>query len=177
MFELPHLAGSRERGIEVQTRLAARIPNSQALEPDSQSVAVFERLLEKHPNWILRKRPCGIYNCAGHAWASRRTAIYEQKWYERILQDDGYRRIGVSEEPSHSDLAIYFILGSRQIMHVGIVTELRWVEHSGSSSSAGQRIPWVLSKWNDASGEVLHHVNDVPFGEGNWEVSFWTDRP
>jgi hypothetical protein len=40
------------------------------------------------------------------------------------------------------------------------------------------RIPWVLSKLDSTSGEVLHHFNDVTFIEGvEHLVIFWTDRP
>lgn len=176
MLEFLRFGGSSERRIALQTRLASPIPNSQAPEPDSQSIAVFQRLLSKHPGWSLRKPPCGIYNCAGQVWASRRTAIYEQEWYERILQDDGYRRLGVGEEPSHTDLAIYLMTDTGNILHVGIVTELRQLVQFGTSRSS-QEIPWILSKWNDASGEVLHHFNDVPYEKNVWEVCFWTDRP
>ena len=177
MLELPHIAGSRGGSITLQTRLAFPIPNEQALEPDSQLVRMFQGLLAKHPRWTVRKAPCGVYNCAGHVWASRRTAVYGEEWYKKILQDDGYRLLTDPEaSPSHGDLAIYQTADSAgKFLHVGMVTHLEEIlVQSGASVSS--KWPWVLSKWNSA-GEVLHHFADVPFDNGTWEGRFWTDRP
>lgn len=137
---------------------------------------MFERLVSAHPGWEIRKRACGVYNCFGHVWASRRTAVYEESEVERILADDGYRVLASAETPLQGDLALYALVAGGDLLHVGLVVELRRISSSGGSP-LGHGAPWVLSKWNDVSGEVVHHVNDVPFPADEFSVAFWTDRP
>jgi hypothetical protein len=57
--------------------------------------------------------------------------------------------------------------------HVGRVIELR-------DSPGGLPMPWIVSKWNDWGGEVIHSVRDLPFDEAHGfdiTIEFWTDRP
>ena len=58
------------------------------------------------------------------------------------------------------DVATYWesVKPHTTFIHVGVV-EMRPSE----SRFAKSRIPWVLSKWDSTSGEVLHHCRDVPF--------------
>lgn len=175
MFEFLKLSGSSEKGIEVQTKRGTSIPNLQAPPPDARTIQVFQALLHKHRQWVLRKEACGLYNCAGHVWASRRTAIYDQPSFELILREDDYRVLLSGEAPHHGDLVLYRIAGNGNILHVGVVSELRELTVPGSLPDSATRIPWILSKWNDTTGEVLHHYRDVPWSE--YEVFFWTDRP
>jgi hypothetical protein len=175
MFELLRLTGFEEGGITLETRLRNRVDNSQAAEPDEHAVRKFRYLLSLHRGWELRKAPCGIYNCFGHVWAARRTAIYEESGVETILRDDGYRALNSSENPRQGDLALYCDSVRGSLLHVGIVCELRGLVAS-DGTSVGIAAPWILSKLNDVSGEVLHHSKDVPYGKGNFELEFWTDR-
>jgi hypothetical protein len=103
-------------------------------------------------------------------WASRRTAICELEAWRFILMDDEYRRLSDSEEPSPGDLVLYVDRQDNGFLHVGQILELReWT---------GRRVPWVLSKWNSTSGEVMHYVHDVPIRvqfDVRWE--YWSDRP
>ena len=96
MFEEIHLAGPQTRGIALQTHLGTAIENEIAVHPvPEHAVEKFRRLREQHPEWIDRKPATGIYNCFGHVWACRRTAVYD-KFDEAVLQvraDDGYRLV------------------------------------------------------------------------------------
>jgi hypothetical protein len=130
-----------------------------------------------HPAWELRNQACGIYNCFGHVWAARRTAIYDQPAVETVLRDDGYRKLSSSESTLHGDVALYFDTAHISLLHVGLVCELRTMV-TPQGAPLGNPVPWVLSKLNDVSGEVLHRSKDVPFPYGNDDVllEFWTDR-
>jgi len=176
MFELPHLAGSPASGIVLETRLRRRIRNSQAPDPDARATAIFRRLLASHRGWELRKPESGIYNCFGHVWASRRTAVYDQPGVEDILLDDGYRRLSSNESPVQGDIGIYYDSAGTSVLHVGLVSDLRRIS-SSTGAEVGAPVAWLLSKWNDASGEVLHHFRDVPWADGDFTLAFWTDRP
>lgn len=174
MFEFAALVGTPDVGIALETRKGHTIANSQSPEPSDQNRRVHASLLAKNPDWVERKPPCGVYNCFGHIWASRRTAIYDTPLIERILGDDGYRQMREDEVPFVGDLVLY---RSEQlgILHVGQIIELRELE-----GGQGQRlIPWVLSKWDDSSGEIIHHSRHVPYDAQDIEynIEYWTDRP
>lgn len=174
MFEALRLIGSDEQGIPLNTRRNRPIGNAQAPETlDGRLCRKYDLLLAQHGDrWEQRKPPCGVYNCFGHVWASRRTAIYEQTEIDKILEDDGYRLLLDSELPMQGDLILYYVDGS--LWHVGLVCELRALSLPTGMATA-QRTAWVLSKWDNSSGEVLHDWQDVPFG--GWHARFRTDRP
>ena len=174
MFEIVKLGGSRESGIALETRKRTPLRNSQAPEVDQTAIQKFQRLLQRYTGWELRKTACGLYNCFGLVWASRRTAIYDEPAVKNILQDDGYRELQNNESPSPGDVALYYDAQRKSILHVGLICELRQL-YAGSEESR-QRIPWILSKWNDTSGEVLHHFNEVPWQPNDFTVAFWTER-
>lgn len=175
MFERLKLGGSAEAGIGLETRQRTPIPNSQSPNVSSANLLKFQRLLGNHGRWELRKAACGLYNCFGHIWASRRTAIYEQSAVELILREDGYRRLRPEESPRHGDIALYYFDSQpRSLLHVGSVCELRRLVLNNVET--GAPVPWILSKWDDSLGEVLHHVNDVPWQEGEFTIAFWTER-
>jgi hypothetical protein len=173
MFEEAQLLGSTERSIVVQTRRGREVKNLIELEPGEREQRKYERLFKQYGRyWVRRKPASGVYNCAGHVWASRRTAIFEESAWEMILQDDAYRKLPSGEQPMPGDLVIYRD-SNVGFLHVGMILELR----SGITQESS-RIPWVLSKWDSTSGEVLHHVQDVPFNQQHftflWE--YWSDR-
>ena len=122
---------------------------------------------------MRRKPACGVYNCAGHVWASRRTTILEDFAWNMVLADDGYRQLDQGEPPAPGDLVIY---RDREhgFLHVGMIAELRQ-----GITAESPPIPWVLSKWDSTSGEVLHHFADVPFAKQGFAlvIECWTDRP
>ena len=119
-----------------------------------------------------RKPACGVYNCAGLAWASRRTAIYDDVDWDLIFAEDGYRKLSAGENPFLGDLVVY---REKDIgyLHVGVIVECE-------SRVGGLLIPRVLSKWDDASGEYIHWFNDAPFyHEKDYvvQLEYWSDRP
>ncbi len=172
MFENLHLFGMRQRKIVLQTRLGRPIENAQTAEPDEQDIRIFQLILANH-EWMLRKRPCGIYNCFGLIWAARRTGIYDLKGVETILQDDGYRILSAGEKPLYGDIALYFFPPpGAEIWHAGLVCELREFVKLEISP-----VPWVLSKLGPVYGEVLHKAEDVHSPQEDCYLEYWTDRP
>ncbi len=174
MFEAARLLGPTTRSIVLQTHLGNKIVNEIALAPDEGSIRKYERLLANHPHWSKRRPPYGICNCVGHVWASRRTAVYENLDSQviRVFDDDGYTALDWPRESLWlGDLVTYWDSAKRHkgFFHVGIVFEIR------SLPDGTQQIPWILSKWDDSSGEVLHHYKEVPFSD-DIEAEFWTDR-
>lgn len=171
MFELQKLQGDGERAISVQTRKGSDVRNSLGLDLTESHRRRYDLLLSRYgQNWQIRRPPSGCYNCAGHVWASRRTCIYEAEDWQLILADDGYRR---TNEPVADDLILY-VEKDQGILHIGRVLEVRAGITAGS-----RRIPWVLSKWNDWSGEVCHFEQDHPLRMPGFTVTieYWTDRP
>jgi hypothetical protein len=91
----------------------------------------------------------------------------ESELVERIFQEDGYRLVDV---PAIEDLAIYKTSDNVHVLHVGRVVRL--------DSLGSVVIPWILSKWDDSSGEDEHPERDVPYqGQGiPFRIEYWTDR-
>lgn len=174
MFEEAHLLGPTERNIVVQTRQGRSIKNSIAIEPGERERRIYERLRQPFgAGWEERKPACGVYNCAGHVWASRRTAIYEETEWHAILGDDAYRKLNDQEPPLVGDLVLYRD-SQAGFLHVAMIVEMREI------ARGSQKIPWVLSKWSDTAGEVIHHFKHCPPWEKQGlsvEVEVWTDRP
>lgn len=179
------LLGTRPRGLALQTRAGNDIPNEQALPPDTVALGTYARLAAQHQGWVQRRPACGIYNCAGHVFASRRTAVYETAHYDRILAEDQYTLLADSAEPCPGDVAVYRLRTTEAIIHVGIVVEIRTATDIPRGDQI--RVPWILSKWNDFSGECVHESHDVPFDklkatpeEGRhskaYKLEYWTDR-
>ena len=169
MFELQRLALGGGRELALETRKARRVENEVQCEPSLKHVRDFDRLVQKH-QWDVRRPPCGVYNCGGHVWASRRTGIMEDAEWDKIKDDDGYRELSNGTTPKTGDLVVYRDRQRRTYIHVAEVVELRPL--SGSSST----VPWVLSKLGACGGEVLHSCYNFP-RELVDEITFWTDRP
>lgn len=162
----------RRAGISLCTRSGVPIENEQSLPPDTVARALFDRFVttNAYQQWESRKGACGIYNCAGHVWASRRTSIYDPKVYQDVL-DEEYSQVDM---PSVGDLAVYRDSAKSDIFHIGMVMQLRRFEGVKSIVIT----PWVLSKVNDNFGEIFHSASQYStFGHENPHVSFWTDRP
>jgi len=171
MFEDYEGTFTASRSISLATHEDNPVDNEVALPPDDgsrrQALALEERFEDV---WTRRKPPCGVYNCAGHVWASRRTAIYGWGEIEKILTDDGYTKIPVRECES-GDLAFYDT--DETWIHVGrIVRKVEGTDEGIRPSTI------VLSKWDDKSGEYIHQENDVPFREDfpDYDIEYYTDR-
>ncbi len=173
MFDVQRLIGQNRQSLRLDTRAGQHIKNEVAPPPAQQSLAREQVWLNKfRAKWIKRIGPCGIYNCAGLVWASRRTAIYDDPEWDKIYQDDEYRELNGSESPMPGDLAIYSHSEVGYI-HVGQVLSLE-----PGILPTGRPIPRILSKWDDASGEYIHFPGDVPFRDHftDFQLRYWTDR-
>lgn len=179
LFEGAKLLGQTERSIPLATSAGTGIPNLVELEPDAQALRVAALFVQRHGReWKERKAAAGRYNCAGHVWASRRTAILDPAWMERILQEDGYRLLPQGELPLPDDLVLYrdcLPNGRTELLHVGRVFS---VDRDGGGAGVFPVI-WVISKWNSTSGEWMHRAFDVPYGQMGFtlQIDFVTDRP
>jgi len=174
MFEEAHRLGRTESSIVLQTKRGTSIQNTLAAAPDGAALKRQRLLLTRFgANWQERKPPAGEYNCAGQVWASRRTAVYDPALWWRIIDEDGYRLLEGAEEPVPGDVVAYVDEERDEILHVGRVVDLRPVFQGGT------RIPWVLSKWSDVSGEYFHECRDHPYERLGFKVrvAFYTDRP
>jgi hypothetical protein len=174
MFDRLEVGGTPpDQGFPLQTRSRVKIPNEQAAPPDAGQIMAYHHLVAANQSvWEQRKDACGVYNCAGHVWASRRTSIYLDRMYQEIL-DEEYTIVPAGQSPKVGDLAVYRDRPSTPIFHIGMVMELRKLVIGNNVTTT----PWVLSKMSDAFGEVLHPWNnyDTP-GHTNPHVSFWTDK-
>jgi len=170
MLEMARLIGTRPDGIILHTRLRNEVENSQSCEPDATIWARYDLFRGNHFAWVNRKPACGVYNCFGLVWASRRTSIYEESEISKILADDGYRLLTNEELPLPGDVVLYRLLGNT--FHAAMVMEIRQLQ------PGTPKIPWVLSKWGPVFGEDLHALLDVPrYPLGDCSIEFWADRP
>jgi hypothetical protein len=165
------LFGPTERSINLCTRLNNPVKNTIELPPGRKEIDKFNAIMKKHSRWVVRVPPVGGYNCVGHVWASRRTAVHEETEINLIFRDDGYRVVEQNEQVGVGDFVAYFHQLERQLgfLHVGLVIEMR------EAQGVQMKVPFVLSKWDGASGEVIHHFMDVPFESDVHQ--FWTERP
>jgi len=154
-----------ERHIRLQTRLGKDIANAiPTAVPSFRELQIHRLFCDRYPQWKIRKPPTAGYNCAGHVWASRRTAIYEHSEYMKVFADDGYRR---TRTPKEDDLTVY-VDEQGQIAHVARIISLR-----PGVAATSDPIPVVVSKLNDMQGEFVHMFNSHPFGDVT--IEFWTD--
>ena len=176
MFGRVPFLGSTEKSIVVETLKGRRISNQIAPEPEFRGHEIYRKALKAHvgPVWRERKTATGGYNCAGHVWASRRTALYDSTEWRLILEDDGYAILPGSESAVFGDLALYVRQDNDEIWHVAQFIDLRLLLTGGSNE------PWLLSKLNDRSGEVMHYACFLStyYRTLGYEtrVEYWTDR-
>jgi hypothetical protein len=169
MFEMARLGGTPLKRIILQTREGRNVENTQSCEPDATIRNSYDQLRGKHFAWVNRKSAYGVYNCFGLVWASRRTSIYDENDISKILKDDGYRQLVNEGQLQPGDVVLYRLNGNT--LHAAIVLELKPL-HPGTS-----KIPWVLSKWNDVSGEDIHALRDIPECFRDCQIELLTDRP
>jgi hypothetical protein len=100
--------------------------------------------------------PSRGYNCHGLTFGARRTGINSPEEVLKIIADDGYRLLAISDGLFPGDIAIYVREG--EITHSGIVI---WIENNA---------PWILSKWGSYH-EAVHRPQDCPYNDGN--VTFY----
>jgi hypothetical protein len=170
------LLGSAIRSIRLDTRLGTAIANEVIPPPDQAECFRCDLFVKKHgAQWRLRKPHCGGYNCAGHVWASRRTAILDEEAIRLIITEDGYRVLPSPGAAVPGDIVVYWgttVVGAETWLHVARVCEVK--------QGPGQLlIPWVVSKWGSTIGEWMHRFDDVPYEDFGYalRIEFLTDRP
>ena len=96
------------------------------------------------------RKPVNGYNCYGHVFASRRTALYNLTAddVEGILREDGYEEVRADADIRCDDVVVY--CDACGPTHVGVITRL----------DQARQMPIVLSKFDDCSGEYEHPVDD-----------------
>ncbi len=99
-----------------------------------------------------RRAPTHDYNCHGLTFLSRRAWLADDEAIDRVLADDGFREVELSEALP-GDIVIYRY-GNGRVEHTGVVV---WVEENETV-----RLPWVVSKWGNL-GEYIHRFNNSPY--------------
>ncbi len=173
MFETIKLASKKKWEIPLATRLGNRIENELPPPPDQTTLVAHRRISEAFKEWKERAALAVGYNCAGHVWASRRTAIYEPSEWNKILTDDFYDDVDPNDV-REGDLVIYY--DKESFLHVGEIIAVDTIQGFRISSSAP--IPKILSKWDQYSGEYIHSLRDVPFKKAfpDFQTRFVTER-
>jgi hypothetical protein len=177
MFDRFTIHGTPRRSIQLATRRGSQIENEQSL--DAGMVTEWRDYLNDFAHLALevRRGACGPYNCAGHVWASRRTSIYSSKDYELILAEDGYVKLPAGTLPMLGDLAVYWFRELQKIWHVGQVVKLQTLEADFTLQRPRTLIPYVLSKFSDWGGEVIHQAERIPPTSGCTSYTeYWSDR-
>jgi len=166
MFEnVPETPGA----ITLRTQNDREIVNQQEPSPSDGERKYWEDLCSNR-GWTCRKSACGVYNCTGHIFASRRTGIHDWSQIKKVLNDDGYRRVAVGN-CRIGDLAFYHKGEPSDWLHFALVVRLP--KHDGSV------VPLLLSKMSAVSGEYLHYPDNAALTElvGNdYEIIYLTDR-
>lgn len=153
MFAQAKLLGTPRRSIRLDTKLGNAVENEQALPPDDYTIARMQQQERRFPGWVKRREICGLYNCFGMVWASRRTAIYDEE-YSKFLEDDGYREIALQDVMAGDIVTYSWLNDPDRVAHVALVLMVN------EDSTGRLRTPYVLSKWNDCSGEFVHNYQD-----------------
>jgi hypothetical protein len=139
--------------LKLDSRLQNQIANATILDPILAGQELESDALKKQYLTAIH-RPTGCsnrYNCHGLSFASRRTRIWDSAEIAKILREDDYVKIPLTQVLP-GDIAIYLQEGD--VAHSGIVVEV----------PAGPiRIPKILGKWG-FSHEVVHSVYDSPYG-------------
>lgn len=169
MFEAEILLGDTEDSIHLETRQKSPIDNVIAPEPGPEGERKYARIRKLYgQHWTNRKPACGVYNCYGMIFASRRTAIFDDDQIPMVLEEDGYRRVVDERWVRPGDLVFYRLCAPDKLLHVAVI--LRRDDTLGTL--------FALSKWNSIAGEDEHHIRHHCWSKMEpVELDFWTDRP
>jgi hypothetical protein len=149
MFD-PTLSPDATQKLALQTRKGGVIDNAMnPARPHAGLLLQIQQLKLTYSEATHRDvGPSARYNCHGLTFASRRTGIYNPAQVQKILTDDGYRKLDMTDRPVCGDIAVYLEDGD--------------VTHSGIVAANINNIPWILGKWGECH-EVIHPVNHCPY--------------
>ena len=158
--------GQKGREIALATHLNSPIAN-ETCSPDvtlSPGRSAAETKLAKM--YKPRRPPTAGYNCFGHAFAMRRTAIFDYDRagdIDRILHEDGFAPVS-ENEAAPGDVVLYS--DEQGHTHAGRIdrTEPTLIL-PGSPITSSQAII-VLSKFDEFSGEYEHKIGDERWANG-----------
>lgn len=153
--------------LRMETRARWQIPNElrEEMHPNVRDAAV-EMWRSQRPNARLRSISA-TYNCIGMVVAFRRSWV-DPGDLLRILKEDGYRKLGRSEEARLGDVVVYRD-AQGSVSHAGIIIGFNLYD---SDNPKDARI--VLSKWG-RDGEYEHDETDVPVQLGS-PSEYWSHR-
>lgn len=150
----PSVAQGREIALDSRLGKGHHIPNTQSFGMGNMGVAALKIVEEfaARTGAIPRTSTSSlIFNCHGLTFASRRTSIHDEEDVRRILQEDDYVEVALSDVLP-GDIVVYY--GPRNsIPHTGVVISM--------PQQADFGVPWVVSKWGHFR-EFMHRANQVP---------------
>jgi hypothetical protein len=146
--------GTAKRRIALATHLGTDIDN-ETTSP-TLTLSPIRRKAEARyaETYVGHRPPIAGYNCFGHAFALRRTAIYEidRSLLATILEEDGYGEVA-DEAIEAGDIIVYFDHRGEPF-HAGQIIRIDRLL-TGSTAT----VPIVLSKLDDVSGEYEHRLD------------------
>ena len=152
---------SRRWRIKLATHFDTEIDN----ETSDPTLPVSSLRRKKEDEFAARWRqirvPTAGYNCFGHIFALRRTAIYDcdRKDIDVILVEDGFGAVDSDNEAAVGDIVLYS--DTRGYDHAA-----RIVGRRPLLGSSDKKVLIVLSKFDDVSGEYEHQIDDLWWGDG-----------
>ncbi|HWO19566.1 MAG TPA: hypothetical protein VNO30_12350 [Kofleriaceae bacterium] len=146
--------------IDLATHIGSPIDNETSL-PKLEIVGARLRNERRFQEmYTLLKAPIAGYNCFGHVLACRRTSIKKPN-LDLIFAEDGIAEI----DPKHvavGDIVVYS--DSEGPTHIARVS--RFIDDNGI------RLPVVISKFDDVSGEYEHRMSDVRWDQKPLEIDW-----
>jgi len=170
---------SLSRSIGLATHLGTDIPNL-TTDPTIRQNTLATRKERQFEVFKRLREPIAGYNCFGLVFASRRTAIYwdndaqDEIDLDQLLAEDGYGEIVSEDRWQVGDVVIYS--DDRGPKHAAVITRFDYILHGGDS-----RVPVVLSKFGDLSGEYEHPMavttwDDFRFRSGALIIRVYRNR-
>ena len=154
--------------IDLATHLGTQIENETS-PPDFPTTPARQKKESRFARLLKIRDPIAGYNCFGLVFASRRTVLLNPD-ITLILLEDGYRELQNDEEVQIGDIVVYS--DDRGPMHAAIVTRLEKTLYRAESSGI---TVWVLSKFEDCTGEYEHTIDNVSWNQ--WSVTHKVYRP
>jgi hypothetical protein len=164
--------------IQLATHAGTPIPNETS-KPSLSLAGIRKQAEERYASIFQAIRPpIAGYNCFGHVFASRRTAIYEEDGFdiETLLAEDGFGEVVREDDLRVGDVALF--RDDRGVTHAARVIRIEQgpVVLSGDSAACNTRVPFLISKFDSVSGEYEHRLDDTRWIRWPVTRTFFRDR-